>query len=121
VQIQEASASAKAAPQHAGRASVGLVSLYAWATRLMPKNGHYNDETYIRIWINYARHQWCDTTAVHTRAHVFVIPGVDSVGTKHRRCRSLISLLGRKVTLAWLSYLSVTLLGFCPGALCCPV
>ena len=33
-----------------GRASVQLVSLYAWATRLMPKNGHYNDETYIKIW-----------------------------------------------------------------------
>jgi len=53
------------APQHPGRASVGLVSLYAWATRLMPKNGHYNNETYIKIWINYARHQWCDTAYVH--------------------------------------------------------
>ena len=37
-----------------------LSSLYSWATRLIPKHGHYEDETYIKIWLGYARHQWCD-------------------------------------------------------------
>ena len=36
----------------------------------MPKNGHYNDETYIKIWINHARHQWCDRTDVHIGVHL---------------------------------------------------
>lgn len=44
----------------AGRSAVPLTSLYGWATRLIPKHGHYEDETYIKIWLGYARHQWCD-------------------------------------------------------------
>ena len=47
-----------ATPPQSGRAAVGLASLYAWATRLTPKNGNYNNETYIRVWTGYARHQW---------------------------------------------------------------
>ena len=58
--VQEsACGSGTAAALKGGRAAVALASLYGWATRLIPKHGHYEDETYIKIWLGYARHQWC--------------------------------------------------------------
>lgn len=52
--------SATAAGLKGGRAAIPLTSLYDWATKLIPKHGHQDDQIYIKIWLGYARHQWYD-------------------------------------------------------------
>ena len=59
--LQEGGTSTTTTPPQPGKGAVGLVSLYGWATRLTPKNGNSNNDTYIRLWIGYARHQWCES------------------------------------------------------------
>lgn len=37
--------------------AVSMVRLYEWATRVIPRLGNEKDETYLQIWLGFARHQ----------------------------------------------------------------
>jgi hypothetical protein len=42
-----------------GGGGVSLYHLYYWATQLVPRAKHQGDEEYVRLWLGYARQQWC--------------------------------------------------------------
>lgn len=43
----------------ASRGGVTLFDLYHWATKLVPRQANYGSEAYVKIWLGYARQQWC--------------------------------------------------------------
>lgn len=40
------------------RNGIPLFELYRWATRLIPRQGNYTKESFIRIWVGFGRQQW---------------------------------------------------------------
>lgn len=42
----------------AGRGGVSLFDLYRAATQVVPRQGNYNNEAFVRIWLGFARQQW---------------------------------------------------------------
>lgn len=43
----------------AQRGGVSLFDLYLWATKQIPRQNNYSNEAYLKIWLGYARQQWC--------------------------------------------------------------
>lgn len=43
----------------AARGGVALFDLYQWATKLVPRQANCSNEAYLKIWLGYARQQWC--------------------------------------------------------------
>ena len=43
----------------AGSGMSGLCQLFAWATRVVPRQPHGASQAYQLLWIGLARHQWC--------------------------------------------------------------
>lgn len=41
------------------RGGVTLFDLYAAATKAVPRANNYTNDAYVRIWLGFARHQWC--------------------------------------------------------------
>ena len=37
---------------------ISLLQLYHWATKLVPRSSNSNNDTYVQLWLAYARHQW---------------------------------------------------------------
>jgi hypothetical protein len=56
---EEAIAKALGAPDCPERAGVSLYHLYYWATQVVPRAKNQQREEYVRLWLGYARHQWC--------------------------------------------------------------
>ncbi len=49
---------ATATLDRAGRSGVSLFDLYRAATQAVPRQGNYQNEAFIHIWLGFARHQW---------------------------------------------------------------
>lgn len=48
-----------------GGGGVSLYHMYYWATQLVPRGGaHQSKEDYVRLWLGYARQQWCAAPAL---------------------------------------------------------
>ena len=41
------------------RGGISLFDLYGAATRAVPRQGNYGNECFVRIWLGFARQQWC--------------------------------------------------------------
>lgn len=50
---------ATATLDRAGRGGVSLFDLYRGATQAVPRQGNYQNDAFIRIWLGFARQQWC--------------------------------------------------------------
>ena len=44
----------------AARGGVSLADLYAAATKVVPRQNNYSNDAFIKIWLGFARQQWCD-------------------------------------------------------------
>eukprot|EP00887_Chlorella_sp_A99_P002275 scaffold10.g2275.t1 len=62
LQQEESATAARGAaacpPAPPAKGGASLFDLYAWATRLVPRQSNHNNEAYLRIWLGYARQQW---------------------------------------------------------------
>jgi hypothetical protein len=45
-------------PTKASRNNISILELYRWATKVVPKQGNYDNESFVSIWVGYARQQW---------------------------------------------------------------
>lgn len=56
-----------------GGPGVTLFDLYAWASRVVPRQTNYRTDAYLNIWLGYARQQWwvagLSACALHLLAH----------------------------------------------------
>ncbi len=63
-QEESVQSSSTATLTQSGRGGVGLFDLYHWATKLVPRQSNYRNEAYVKIWLGYARQQWCVSGSV---------------------------------------------------------
>jgi hypothetical protein len=43
----------------AARGGVVLMDLYRWATKLCPRQSNARSEAFVKLWLGFARQQWC--------------------------------------------------------------
>lgn len=43
---------------HDKRQGLAMLQLYEWATKQVPRQGNYDNDAFVKLWIGYAKQQW---------------------------------------------------------------
>lgn len=57
IQCAESQQDAVAKPQDR-RQGLALLQIYEWATKQVPRHGNYDNTSFLKLWIGYAKQQW---------------------------------------------------------------